>query len=196
MTTTAINPNSAIEEQITTLPGYYDWQQFKVMQTVIEEQPGVRITYLDGVIELMTIGEQHEMIKSMIAILLGIYFWQNGVEFIPVGSATRESEAKAVSFEPDESYYIGEKKEHPDLAVEVNITSGSIRKLEKYKRLQIQEVWRWQNNRFYVYSLEDNEYQEVTKSQLLPALDFDLLTECVLMPSRLEAINKFTQEEK
>jgi predicted RNase H-like HicB family nuclease len=59
--------------------------------TLIEQQPGVRISYLDGVIELMILGEEHETIKSIIAILLGIYFWQKGIEFIPVGSATRES---------------------------------------------------------------------------------------------------------
>ena len=38
-------------------------------------------------------------------------------------SATLRAKEKGASFEPDESYYIGEKKENPDLAIEVNITS-------------------------------------------------------------------------
>jgi Uma2 family endonuclease len=188
-----ISKEKEVLAQQFKLPGCYDWQQFKTMQSFLEEQSKIKISYLDGVIELMTLGEKHESIKSMIAILLGIYFWQNKIEFIPVGSATRESEIKGVSFEPDESYYIGEKKENPDLAIEVNITSGSVKKLEKYQRFNIQEVWIWQENKFSLYALENNEYKQIFRSQLLPDLNFKLLEDCVLMPSKLEAINTFTQ---
>lgn len=174
------------------LPGRHSWEDFKTIQAVMGQKSGLRITYLDGVIELMTLGEHHESIKSMVAILLGIYFWQQGIEFIPVGSATRESQEQSVSFEPDESYYLGEKKEHPDLAIEVNITSGSPKKLEKYQRLNIQEVWMWQDDKFSIYVLENQSYAQAPKSRLLPQLDVALLQECILMPSRLEAIQKFT----
>ncbi len=194
MTAQTIEKTTAIQEQRFVLPARHTWEQFKTIQSIMEEQPGLKISYLDGVIEFMTIGEPHEMIKSMIAILLGIYFWQKKIEFIPVGSATRESEEKQVSFEPDESYYIGEKKEHPDLAIEVNITSGNVKKLEKYRRFQIKEVWLWEskNNKFSVDHLIDNEYQQVSHSQLLPDFDFSLLENCVLMSSKLEAITIFT----
>ena len=190
--TTATPPVLPNPTQKLVLPGRHSWDDFKTIQAVMGQKSGLRITYLDGVIELMTLGEHHESIKSMIAILLGIYFWQQGIEFIPVGSATRESQEKSVSFEPDESYYLGEKKEHPDLAIEVNITSGSPKKLEKYQRLNIQEVWMWQDGKFSIYVLENQSYTQVQKSQLLPQLDFALLEECILMPSRLEAIQKFT----
>ncbi|MDJ0579839.1 Uma2 family endonuclease [Crocosphaera sp.] len=192
MNTVAFNNNTTVKEQKLILPGCYDWQQFKGIKTLIEQQPGVKISYLDGVIELMTLGEKHEIIKSIIAILLGIYFWKKDIEFIPVGSATRESEEKGVSFEPDESYYIGEKKEHPDLAIEVNITSGRVKKLERYKRFKIKEVWLWQHNKFSLYTLQDNEYKQIFQSQLLPELNFKLLEDCVLMSSQLEAIKIFT----
>ena len=138
--TVASSPLSFTKNQHFLLPGRHSWDAFKVIQEVMEQQTGLRITYLDGVIEFMTLGEYHESIKSMIAILLGIYFWQRKIESIPVGSATRESKEQSVSFEPDESYYLGEKKSHPDLAIEVNVTSGSPQKLEKYQRLGIREV--------------------------------------------------------
>ncbi len=193
MNSVTISKEKEVFAQQLKLPGCYDWQQFKTMQSLLQQKSDIRISYLDGVIELMTLGEKHETIKSMIAILLGIYFWQNRIEFIPVGSATRESEMQGVSFEPDESYYIGEKKENPDLAIEVNITSGSVKKLEKYKRFGIKEVWIWQENKFSLYALEDNEYKQIFRSQLLPDLNFKLLENCVLMPSKLEAINTFTR---
>lgn len=190
--TVATSALTLTENQRFVLPGCHSWEAFKTIQAVMEQQTGLRITYLDGVIEFMTLGEYHESIKSMIAILLGIYFWQQEIQFIPVGSATRESKEKSVSFEPDESYYLGDKKEHPDLAIEVNVTSGNIKKLEKYQRLGIREVWLWQDKKFFIYTLEVDQYQEHPKSQLLPDLDFALLEECVLMPSRLAAIQKFT----
>ncbi|MBE9204554.1 Uma2 family endonuclease [Synechocystis salina LEGE 06099] len=192
----ATSPLTLSESQNFVLPGRHSWEDFKTIQAAMEQRSGLRITYFDGVIEFMTLGEYHESIKSMIAILLGIYFWQEEIQFIPVGSATRESREKLVSFEPDESYYLGEQKEHPDLAIEVNVTSGSPKKLEKYQRLGIQEVWIWQDGKFSIYSLEGERYQEASTSKLLPDLDFTLLEECVSMPSRLEAIQKFTAQSK
>ncbi len=190
--TVVTSPPIPTENQRFVLPGRHSWQDFKAIQGVMEQQSGLRMTYLDGVIEFMTLGEYHETIKSMIAILLGIYFWQQGIQFIPVGSATRESKEKSVSFEPDESYYLGEKKEHPDLAIEVNVTSGSPQKLEKYQRLGIREVWMWQAEKLVIYVLEGDRYQETPTSKVLPNLDIALLEECVMMPSRLEAIQRFT----
>jgi hypothetical protein len=42
--------------------------------------------------------------------------------------------------------YLGEKKANPDLAIEVILASGSLEKLEKYRRFEIPEVWLWENN--------------------------------------------------
>ncbi|MBW4690823.1 MAG: Uma2 family endonuclease [Lyngbya sp. HA4199-MV5] len=193
MTPQILEKPSSTQEQRLLLPGWHSWQEFKAIQTLMEEVPGVRLTYLDGFIELMTIGEPHELIKSILGFLLEFYFCEIGIEFMPVGSATREVEGQKVSFEPDESYYIGEKgnKEHPDLAVEVIITSGTIKKLAKYKRLQISEVWFWENDNLSLYRLRDEDYEAIDRSEFLPELDIALLVRCVLMPSRLEARNEF-----
>nr|WP_228042349.1 MULTISPECIES: Uma2 family endonuclease [unclassified Tychonema] len=178
-------------EQRLILPGYYSWEQFEAIESLMANSSGLRITYLDGWIEFMTLGEAHEEIKSILAIFIALYFFEKGINFIPVGSATRRNRAKDVSFEPDESYYIGEKKEHPDLAVEVTMTSGSTNKLAKYLRLRIPEVWFWKNNQLAVYGLRENDYELLSRSDLLPELDLELLVRCVLMPSRIEARLEF-----
>jgi Uncharacterized protein conserved in cyanobacteria len=180
-------------EQDVILPGWYSWQQFKALEAVMEEVSGVKICYLDGCVELMTLSENHEMIKSIISLLLGLYFLQKQIEFIPVGSATRSDEMKAVSFEPDESYYLGEQKEHPDLAIEVIISSGNFNKLEKYKRFKIPEVWFWRNDQLSIYRLNNENYEEISHSDLLPELDINLFVNCVKMPSKLEAMTTFLQ---
>jgi Protein of unknown function (DUF820). len=75
--------------------------------------------------------------------------------------------------------------------VEVTITSGSTNKLAKYLRLRIPEVWFWENNRLDVYRLREDNYEQVSRSELLPELDLELLVRCVLMPSRIEARTEF-----
>jgi Uma2 family endonuclease len=182
---------TTVKEQRFTLPGYYTWEQFEAIESLIADAPGLRITYLDGCVEFMTLGEDHEQIKSVLAIFIALYLFEKGLKFIPVGSATRRDKSKDVSFEPDESYYLGEKKEHPDLAIEVTITSGGIDKLEKYKRLKIAEVWFWENNQLVLYRLREHNYEQISKSEFLPDLDIALLVRCVQMSDILAARTEF-----
>ncbi|WP_341739681.1 Uma2 family endonuclease [Microcoleus sp. CAWBG640] len=191
MTAQLLEEIGTLGEQRFVLPSYYSWEQFEALESLMADSSGLRITYLDGWIEFMTLGEAHETISCILNFLLQLYFCEMGIEYIPVGSATRRNQEKDVSFEPDESYYIGEKKEHPDLAVEVTITSGSTNKLAKYLRIRIPEVWFWENNRLDVYGLREDNYEQVSRSELLPELDLELLVRCVLMPSRIEARTEF-----
>src|ERR687885_2243196 len=191
VTAQLLEERGTLAEQRLILPGYYTWEQFEDLESLMADSPGLRITYLDGWIELMTLGEAHETISCILNFLLQLYFCEMGIEYIPVGSATRRNRARDVSFEPDESYYIGSRKEHPDLAVEVTITSGSTNKLAKYLRLRIPEVWFWENNRLSVYGLREDNYEQISRSELLPELDLELLVRCVLMPSRIEARTEF-----
>jgi len=135
MTIQTLDKTTTISQQQFLLPGHYTWKEFEIIETLTADAAGLRITYLDGYIEFMTLSEQHEMIKTILGFLLELYSCEIGINLIPVGNATRRAKEKNASFEPDESYYIGEKKANPDLAIEINITSGSIDKLEKYKRL-------------------------------------------------------------
>ncbi|MFM9268331.1 Uma2 family endonuclease [Tychonema sp. BBK16] len=191
MTAQLLEETVTLAEQRLVLPGYYSWEQFEAIESLMADSSGLRITYLDGWIEFMTLGEAHETISCILNFLLQLYFCEMGIEYIPVGSATRKNRAKDVSFEPDESYYIGEKKEHPDLAVEVTITSGSTNKLAKYLQVRIPEVWFWENNQLSVYGLREDNYEQVSRSELLPELDLELLVRCVLMPSIIEGRTEF-----
>jgi Uma2 family endonuclease len=182
---------TTVKEQQFTLPGYYNWEQFEAIESLMTDAPGLRIIYLDGCVEFMTLDEDHEQIKSVLAIFIALYLFEKGINFIPVGSATRRDKSKEVSFEPDESYYLREKKAHPDLAIEVTITSGGIDKLEKYKRLKIAEVWFWENNQLVLYRLREDNYEQINRSEFLPDLDIALLVRCVQMSDILAARTEF-----
>ena len=189
----------ATESQITTadqrvvLSGR-SWEQFKLIQQGFEDSPGIRLFYFDGTIEILMPGREHEVFKAIIAILLIIYFEENGIEFEPTGSMTQEHEGVA-SAEADESYCIGVSKTVPDLAIEVIFTSGGPSKLQRYQSLGVPEVWFWQDGVFTLYCLSGNGYERRDRSQIpeLVRLDVELLTRCVLMgeTSRLEAMREF-----
>jgi len=169
------------------------WREFKVVEQLLS-RPGVRLSFLDGVLEIRRMpGEKHETIKERIGSLLDLYLLQMGIDYQPTGSMTLESPSGLVKREADKSYKLGPNREFPDLAVEVVVTSGGINKLEAYKRLQIPEVWFWENGALRMYSLGADGYAEVDRSFVLPDLDIVLLVRCINMENHLQAMREFKQ---
>ena len=138
-------------------------------------------------------GRKHETAKQRISTLLDLYLEYVGIDFTPTGSVTLESETGRVKREADLSYELGAKGELPDLVVEVVVTSGGIDKLEAYKRLEIPEVWFWENGRLRLYSLGADGYAEVDRSLVLPDLDIVLLARCINIDNHLQAMREFRQ---
>ena len=106
---------------------------------------------------------------------------------------TLESETGMVKREADLSYELGSNREFPDLAVELVVTSCGINQLEAYKRLEIPEVWFWENGALRMYLLAADWYAEVDRSQVLPDLDIVLLARCINIENHLQAMREFRQ---
>ncbi len=169
------------------------WREFKVVEQLLS-RPGVRLSFLDGVLEIRRMpGEKHETVKERIGSLLDLYLLQMGIDYQPTGSMTLESPSGLVKREADKSYRLAANREFPDLVVEVVVTSGGIDKLEAYKRLQIPEVWFWENGVLRLYSLGDDGYAEVDRSFVLPDLDIVLLARCINIENHLQAMREFRQ---
>ncbi|MFM6016517.1 MAG: Uma2 family endonuclease, partial [Dolichospermum sp.] len=167
------------------------WREFKAVEQLIE-RPGLRLSFLDGVLEIRKMpGKKHETIKERIGALLEIYLEFLGLDFTPTGSVTLENQFEKVKREGDKSYELGANRKHPDLVIEVVVSSGGIDKLEAYKRLKIPEVWFWMNDELLFYSLGNDGYETVSKSQLLPNLDVDLLMRCVNIENHAQALREF-----
>ena len=125
-----------------------NWRQYLKLLDQLGDRPGFRVTYLDGVLELVAPSLRHEDVKSRIGDLLLIYFLETDTEYYPKGSVTFRQQEQRGGTEADESYCIGTDKAMPDLAIEVVITSGGLNRLEVYHRLGVPEVWFWQNGHF------------------------------------------------
>jgi Uma2 family endonuclease len=179
-----------------------NWQMYESILAKLEDNSHYRVTYLDGILEIVSPSIRHENLKKRLAILIERYLYSKRIRFSPMGSSTIKKQLKQAGVEPDECYCIGDQKNIPDLAIEVNITSGSVDKLEIYRRLGVTEVWIWQFNRLRLYHLREETpseflatygYEEITSSELLPELNIDLLEQCVQISDDIEAIDQFEQ---
>ena len=119
----------------------------------------------------------HEIIKEFIGYLIEAYCEKNNLDFYQMGSSTLKLENKKVGKEPDCSYSFGERKQIPDLAVEVVFSSGGLSDLEKYKLLDVKEVWFWLKDHLEIYCLEEDKYILSEKSINLARLNVNIVGE-------------------
>ena len=169
------------------------WQQFKLIQQGFYDSPGIRLFYYRGEVEILAVSQDHEFFSRTISTLLSIYCAEKEIEFAPTGSFTQEEEG-VVSVQADESYFIGRGRtadSPPDLCIEVVFTSGNVKKLERYRVLGVSEVWFWEDGVLAVYRLGSEGYEKIFSSGVLPDLDLNLLSRCLLMASSVEAIREF-----
>jgi len=73
--TLATHPKlTALPEQRLILPLSMTWEQFKALDFLLEYTRSVRLSYLDGYVEIITLSPEHETIKCLLALLLGQFF--------------------------------------------------------------------------------------------------------------------------
>jgi Uma2 family endonuclease len=177
-------------EQRLILTGI-SWNKYDKLLNDLTDNSLYRLTYLSGILEIMSPSRRHEMSKKNIARLLEIYLEIAEIDFWGLGSTTLKTQEKQAGKEPDEAYCLYTDKKIPDLVIEVIITSGSIKILEVYRRLEVPEVWLYQDDQLNIYSLKNNQYSLVNTSQLLPHLDLNLLTQFIDHPNPRMAIKEF-----
>lgn len=150
------------------------WSAYERMREALDEAgASVRLTYLEGVLELMSPSRDHEAIAKLIARLLEAFAEERGVSLNGYKSATFRKEAGSRGLEPDECYALGPLGDVPDIAIEVVLSSGLVDKLEVYRGLAVREVWVYRTGLLEVYRLESDgdSYRTQERSELLPDLD-------------------------
>jgi Uncharacterized protein conserved in cyanobacteria len=200
---TLLNPEENLPgSEVRYITDKVSWEYYETLLTQLGDSLEFRLTYLDGILEVMSPSRNHERIKTLIGDLLLIYFLETDTEYYPTGSMTLRNPEQRGGTEPDESYCIGSNQEIPDLAIEVVITSGGINRLEVYQRLGVREVWFWQNNRFLIYHFRSENveqfqqtsgYELINNSEILPDINLIILAEYVQHPNPLVAAKSFRQ---
>jgi Uma2 family endonuclease len=168
------------------------WSHYEAQLALRGDAPVPRIAYLDGVLEQMSPSKDHERIKSYIGRLLEAYAFERGIDLSPYGAWTLRSGPREAGVEPDECYIVGDqRKDVPELAIEVVWTSGGIDKLEIYRRLGVGEVWFWTSGQIEVNVLQGERYVRSERSGLFPGLDVALLCSFLDRPTVSQAVRAF-----
>lgn len=166
-----LNRNRASHADQTLSLAGMTWDDY---ERLTEEYLGYRISYLNGVITILSPSRNHERIAEVINGLIKTYCRKYSLAYFPMGSTTIKNPPLAGK-EPDHSFAFEIDKSIPDLAVEVTYTSGSVADLEKYRYLEVKEVWFWSDNEITFYRLVDGKYREREESICLPKLTTDFL---------------------
>jgi len=158
------------------------------------EHSAPRIAYLEGVLEIMSPARDHERLGQRIGCLVETWCRERGVKYETLGSWTIEDEAVAGAVEPDKCYIFGpdpDAARRPELAIEVIWTSGSIKKLEIYRKLAVREVWIWRRGELTAYVLRGKTYEPVSESRVLPGLDLAQLASVLDQPTASDASDSY-----
>ncbi len=146
--------------------------------------PGTRFTYDRGTLEIMSPSEERERFKRLIGRMIETMTEELQIPIRSAGSTTWKSQAREQGLEPDECYYVANEPRvrgrdeidlsvdpPPDLAVEVEITSGWIDKIPIYAGLGVPEVWRYDGKTLRVELLQaDGSYAPQSQSSAFPFL--------------------------
>ena len=167
------------------------WDEYETILRQKANSSAYRISFLNGVLKIMSPSRNHEIIKDFIYLLIVAYCDATELDYYPLGSTTLKQKDKSVGKEPDTSFCFNNLKQIPDLAVEVIFSkearrgflamskscfsSGSVEDLDKYQKLGVKEVWSWINNQLEIYVLVDDRYQKQNNSSSLADLDVQLL---------------------
>ena len=160
-----------------------DWHSYRAISEALTGRH-LRITYDRGRLELMTISSLHGTLCRLIYSLISVLTEEFQLPQRSCGDMTCDHESLARGIEPDECFYIENEalvrgKDNidlsidppPDLAVEVDVSRDSRRRLDIYAALGVPEVWRYDGQSLTIYvRTPEAVYVEVECSPHFPGI--------------------------
>ena len=172
------------------------WDKYEELLEQVGEAPGLRISYDNGSLHVMTISAEHEKYSEFIKSLIAGIRLRLRLNILSFGSATMRKRRHSKGKEPDACFYVQtaslignrvqldfETDPPPDIAVEIDVHHDSRSRFSIYLGLGVPEIWRYDGEVMTIYQLiEEREgatttYVERDTSAALPMLTAQLLTE-------------------
>lgn len=157
-----------------------DWKTYKTIADALPNRR-LRMTYDEGVLEIMTTSLTHDRFKSLFPLIVFALARFFRKKIATCGSFTHQREDLEKALEPDQSFYIaniaavlGREKVDltrdppPDLEIEIDISRSSMNRLAIYAALKVPEVWVFDGRKLTVLLLRGDEYEESAASASFP----------------------------
>jgi Uma2 family endonuclease len=161
-----------------------DWPTYSRLLHVFQERRSVRLTYDRGELEIMSPLLEHDSGNWFLGRLVIALTQELGLPIRCGGSTTMRRRRLRRGIEADACFWIANARRMagrrrldlrtdppPDLAVEVDVTHGSLDRLAIYAALGVPEVWRLDDQVLTFYTLGTNgRYASVPASRAFPVL--------------------------
>ena len=191
------------------------WSTYESLLRDHPDAASPRFTYDRGDLLIMVTSPEHERINRTINLLVELLAEEFELESCALGSTTYKRKDLKRGFEPDSCFYFkneaqmrGKKRldlsvdPPPDLVIEIDITSISLKRLPLFAAFGIPEVWRFDGTEVEVLILESGEYCGNEGSLALPKVTAATISHFVqesFKTGRLEWIKKvraWAQQQK
>src|SRR5437016_14388231 len=177
------------EDTVVTFHGV-SWEEYEELLQQVGEAAGLRISYGDGTLQVMTLSSGHENYVRFIENLINTIRLRLRMNIRSFGSMTMRKQPEKRGNEPDACFYIqtaskiGKKIQlnfetdpPPDVALEVDVHHDTLWKDSIYAALGVPELWRFDGRTFTIRVLREKQYVEVPQSRALPVLTAQTLTD-------------------
>ncbi|MEO8845325.1 MAG: Uma2 family endonuclease [Kofleriaceae bacterium] len=173
------------------------WLAYVTLRDALDDQARLKMTYLEGALELISPSMLHEDAKTIIGRLIEVWAMEQDLDLRGFGGARFRREAKQRGLEPDECYKLGKLHEDdvPDIAIEVIVTNSLVDKMAVYAGLGVPEVWEWcpSTGTIEVHRLIGDHYERRDRSDVLIGLDVAQLASFVQPGENQTALAKSYQ---
>lgn len=182
------------------------WSTYESLLRDHPDAASPRFTYDRGDLLIMVTSPEHERINRALNLLVELLAEEFEVESCAFGSTTYKRKDLKRGFEPDSCFYFKNEKRMrgkkrlnlavnppPELVVEIDISSPSLRKLPLFAAFGISEVWRFDGKDVEILILQSGEYFRTETSLALPKVTSDAISHFVhgiFKTGRLEWIKK------
>jgi Uma2 family endonuclease len=191
------------------------WETYERLLADDDERRVPRMTYDQGVLELVTPSMSHEEDVQAISALMRIVTAQLGIPVRSAGSTTYRRADLHRGFEPDASFYVQNEERirgqrevdltvdpPPDVVLEMEMSRSARDKLPLFASMGIPEVWRCDGQQVTILILELDRYHESPSSLALPVLSSEVLTRflaksrTMLSPDWFQSVSDWAQGQR
>jgi Uma2 family endonuclease len=169
---------------------FVSWNTYLTYSNALGDRP-IRVTYDRGEMEILSPSSRHENRKRVLGRLVEALAEVLGIDIASYGSTTFRREDLERAVEPDECYWIQNEKivrgrddidiavdPPPDLAIEIEVSRSTLKRMNIDAALGVPEVWRWDGQTdFSVWLLTPRSAcRESQRSKSFPFLPLEEFT--------------------
>lgn len=176
-------PATAIQPVERVVLHDMSWEFYGRLLEELGDSPGTRVTYDNGLLQIMVISAAHDNPNRTLAYIVQIVAEETGVDFCHLGSTTFQRPDLLKGFEPDSCYYFRNAAivrdidqidllddPPPELVIEIDVSGNAFNRFSIFAAVGVEEVWHYKNGSVTMYALREGAYVPVTHSVALPVL--------------------------